>query len=613
VADARSFLSGLLSDPPRFLFFTGKGGVGKTTTAAATAVALADQGARVLLVSTDPASNLDEVLAVALGSSPSPVIDRLDAMNIDPVAAAASYRERVVGPYRGVLPQSAVASIEEQLSGACTVEIAAFDEFTSLLADPTATSAYDHVVFDTAPTGHTLRMLSLPGAWSEFLETNELGATCIGPLAGLSNQKERYRAAVTTLADGKQTLLVLVARPDVIALNEAARAARELGSLGIDNQRLVLNGVFHVKDREDPLAMALSLRSQQALDQLPAPLQALARDEVGLVPFSLVGLDGLRALVADAQQVPSAPSGTTHAQETIDLSALVDDLSERGHGLVLTMGKGGVGKTTMAAAIAVELARRGHVVELTTTDPADHLGAVVGDQDDGFDGRLRVGRIDPAVVTNAYAQEVLSRAGEGLQADALEVLKEDLRSPCTEEIAVFKEFARIVGQANDHFVVLDTAPTGHTILLLDSAESYHRDVTRQSAGSVDPAVRQLLGRLQDPQYTSIFIVALGEATPVHEAGALQRDLLRAGITPTAWIINQSLLAAGVTDPVLRARADQEVPILNEVQQDLSQHVALVPMLADPPTGVDGLVRLLEHSVSLGVNTPAYNSLLSNHR
>ena len=584
-----------MASAPRFMFFTGKGGVGKTSTASAVAVGLADAGRRVLLVSTDPASNLGEVLGVSLSGSPTPVPDvaGLDALDIDPLAAAAAYRERVVGPYRGVLPESAVASVEEQLSGACTVEIAAFDEFTALLADPDTTAAYDHVIFDTAPTGHTLRLLSLPAAWSEFIDTSTLGTSCIGPLSGLTSQHERYREAVATLADAGRTVLVLVSRPDALALGEAARAAAELGALGVGNQRLVVNGVFSAPGSQDPLAAALASRAAAALETLPSELAGLPRDEVPLVAFSPVGVPALRALLDGATPAVEVPGETL--PDTTTLRALVDELAERGRGLVLAMGKGGVGKTTLAAAIAVELARAGHPVELTTTDPAAHLDAVLADEDAA--GTIAVSRIDPERETAAYVAEVLGDAGAMLDDAGRAVLEEDLRSPCTAEIAVFRAFARTVAGATERFVVLDTAPTGHTLLLLDAARAYHREVGRQG-GTVPPEVEALLDRLTDPVLTSVLVVTVPEATPIHEAAALQEDLRRAGIEPFAWVANQSLAVTATTDPLLGARAAAERQRLSEVRARYTSRLALVPMLADTPSGVEALTRLLASPAAL---------------
>jgi arsenite-transporting ATPase len=582
---------GLVSDAPRFVFFTGKGGVGKTSVASAVAVALAGRGTRVLLVSTDPASNLDEVLGTRLGpgSRPVPGVAGLAAANLDPLAAAAAYRERVVGPYRGVLPASAVASIEEQLSGACTVEIAAFDEFTALLADPSATAGFDHVIFDTAPTGHTLRLLSLPGAWTGFIDASTLGTSCIGPLAGLSGQQAAYREALAALADPARTVIVLVARPDPLSLAEADRASGELGKLGITSQRLVINGVLRAPASGDVLAETLAERAGQALDSLPEALAGLPRDEVPLAGWAPVGISGLRALATGVPPVAPAPEPVP-VTGVIPFGELVDDLAAREHGLVMTMGKGGVGKTTLAVAIAAELTRRGHEVELTTTDPAAHLDAVLGSGGTGA-GDLRVSRIDPAEVTAAYVAEVLASAGAGLDGHALAVLEEDLRSPCTEEIAVFRAFAATVAAAEARFVVVDTAPTGHTLLLLDAARAYHREAGRQ-AGGVPPEVEALLGRLTDPAFTQVLIVTLPEATPVHEAAALQADLRRAGIEPAGWVVNQSLHAAGVSDPVLAARAAAETRHIGEITSRHAARAAILPMLPAPPAGPGGITQLL---------------------
>jgi arsenite-transporting ATPase len=486
-----------------------------------------------------------------------------------------------------------VASIEEQLSGACTVEIAAFDEFTTLLADPTATEAYDHVIFDTAPTGHTLRLLSLPAAWSTFIDTNTLGTSCIGPLSGLSSQYDRYRTAVATLADGERTVLVLVSRPDTLALGEAARAASELGALGIDNQRLVVNGVFRTAESTDPLASMLASRATAALEELPIELAGLPRDDVPLLGFSPVGIQALRALLAGG--VAPGEASEVALPDTTSLRSLVDELSERGHGLVLTMGKGGVGKTTLAAAIAMELARSGHAVELATTDPAAHLDAVLASSDTGSSD-VAVSRIDPEYETAVYVAEVLADAGAGLDKAGRAVLEEDLRSPCTAEIAVFRAFARTVAGAVERFVVLDTAPTGHTLLLLDAARSYHREVGHQG-GTVPPEVEMLLDHLTDPGFTAVLVVTVPEATPIHEASALQDDLRRAGVEPFAWIANQSLAATTTTDPLLGARAAAETHRLAEITTRHASRLALVPMLAEAPTGASGLARLFAAPVA----------------
>jgi arsenite-transporting ATPase len=569
-----------LAEPPRHLFFTGKGGVGKTSVACATALALANAGKRVLLVSTDPASNLDEVLATPLASTPRAIAGApgLMAQNLDPHAAAHAYRERMVAPFRSVLPAAALRSIEEQMSGACTVEIAAFDEFAKLLGDPATTTAFDHVVFDTAPTGHTLRLLELPAAWSEFLAESTRGTSCLGPLSGLAANRALYASTHAALADAARTAVVLVARADRRALAEAERTRGELASAGVSNLHLVLNGVFRALDRGDPIAMAMQRQKDAALANLPAGLAPLPRTVLPLLPFDLVGLDAVRALLlppADAATTRTPATASTPATPSMahgDLASLLPDLAARGHGVIMTMGKGGVGKTTVAAAIAVALLQRGHRVHLTTTDPAAHVVDALGGDAHG----IRVSRIDPLAETAAYRDEVLA-AASGLDEAGKALLAEDLRSPCTEEIAVFRAFARVVHEGEGGFVVVDTAPTGHTLLLLDAADAYHREVLR-SRGAVPDEVRALAAHLRDPEFTRMLLVTLPEATPVHEAAALQQDLARAGIRPFAWVINQSLLPLVVSDPLLVRRRANEPRFHAEVAA-LSPRVAVVAWTA----------------------------------
>lgn len=567
--------------PTRVMFFTGKGGVGKTSLACAAAVQLADSGRRVLLVSTDPASNLDEVLGVRLSSRATdvPGVPRLQALNIDPEAAAREYRERVVGPYRGLLPASAVARIEEQLSGACTVEIAAFDEFTALLADTSITAGFEHVIFDTAPTGHTLRLVKLPSAWTGFIDTNTTGTSCLGPLAGLQGKIGLYRDSLAALSNAEVTTVVLVTRPEATALAEAARTSAELAELDIANQRVIVNGVFTARDRSDPIARALEARGHDALRVMPERLAALPRTAVPLLPWAPVGVDELRRVFATGIHSTRATGTPGSVPLPSPLSSLIDDIERGGRGVVLTMGKGGVGKTTAAAAIAVELAERGHEVLLSTTDPAAHVADAIA----GTVPRLRVARIDPAAETQAYTEEVMAASAQDLDARGRDLLEEDLRSPCTEEIAVFRAFARTVSEGQDGFVVLDTAPTGHTLLLLDAAQAYHREVSR-TQGAVPEAVRHLLPRLRDPQFTTVLLVTLAEATPVHEAAQLQEDLRRAGIEPFAWVVNQSFAGTGITDPVLEERGVRERPHLSEVRERLAVRVAWAPWYPEPPVG-----------------------------
>jgi arsenite-transporting ATPase len=578
-----------LDQPPRFLFFTGKGGVGKTSIACGSAVQLAAAGRRVLLVSTDPASNVGQVFGIDIGNriTPVPAVDRLFALEIDPQAAAQAYRDRIVGPVRGVLPEAVVKGIEEQLSGACTTEIAAFDEFTALLVDSALTADYEHIIFDTAPTGHTIRLLQLPGAWSGFLDEGKGDASCLGPLAGLEKQRTQYKAAVDALANPERTRLILVARAQEATLREVARTHEELAEIGLSQQYLVINGVLPREEATlDALAAAIFKREQAALMSIPDVLKALPLDQVALKPFNLVGLDALRQLLVAADLQAIVAEGLPLALAAPSLASLVDLIAADGHGLIMLMGKGGVGKTTLAAAVAVELARRGLPVHLTTSDPAAHLAETLA----GSLEHLAVSRIDPQAETERYRQHVLETKGAKLDSAGRALLEEDLRSPCTEEIAVFQAFSRIIREAGKKFVVMDTAPTGHTLLLLDATGAYHREVSRQMVDAGMHFTTPMM-QLQDPQQTKVLLVTLAETTPVLEAANLQADLRRAGIEPWAWVINNSLAAAGPHSPLLRQRARNELGEIEAVATRHASRYALVPLLKEEPIGVERLLEL----------------------
>ena len=580
----------LLSQPTRHLFFTGKGGVGKTSLSTAVALFLADSGKRVLLVSTDAASNLDEMLGIELKNTPVSVPDvpGLLVLNIDPDNAAESYRQRVVAQMAGDSTDTELATVREQLSGACTTEIASFDEFASLLSDED--QQFDHIVFDTAPTGHTLRLLSLPKAWSGFLAGNDRGASCLGPHSGLKMQEVRFRAALDALSDPSKTTVVLVMRPDAGAIAEASRTSEELHALGLHNQRMVVNGVFHASDPGDTIARAIEVLGAQALAAIPKNLLDLPQDQVPLRAFDTVGVAALRALLGSAQLLGDASTAMSVQVDKCGagLDALADELALAEHGLIMVMGKGGVGKTTIAAALAVGLVQRGKTVHLSTTDPAAHLVGTLSCEVPG----LRVDRIDPVVETQRYVEKIMAAKGPKLDAQERALMLEDLRSPCTEEVAVFHAFSRVVSEARSAFVVLDTAPTGHSLLLMDATGAYHRQMMREFEGHSSGRLVTPLMRLQDPAYTRIILVTLPEITPVSQAQALQDDLRRAQIEPFAWVINKSVSAAGTNDPLLGARLKGEEKQMARISDGLAKRAFVVPWQASPPVGYTGLAGLV---------------------
>ena len=560
----------------KYMFFTGKGGVGKTSIACATAVTLADSDKKVLLVSTDPASNLQDVFSADLTSKGVSIkeVPGLVVANLDPIQAAQDYKESVISPYRGKLPDAVLANMEEQLSGSCTVEIAAFNEFSNFITDKTAEKEYDHIIFDTAPTGHTLRMLQLPSAWTNFISESTHGASCLGQLSGLEERKDIYKQAVDTLADSKATTLVLVSRPDKTPLKEAERASGELADLGVNNQILVMNGVMPSYD--DSVSESLYNKQHAALADIPENIKKLATYSVPLRAYNITGMDNVRALLSkDSFEISDE---TIHATTIPSLKNVIDDLYQNNKKVIFTMGKGGVGKTSVAAAIAFALASKGKKVHLTTTDPAAHLKYVAAETEN-----ITMSHIDEEEELKRYQEEVLSKARATMSEDDIAYIEEDLRSPCTQEIAVFRAFAEVVDKADHEIVVIDTAPTGHTLLLLDSTQSYHREVKR-TQGDIPENVKKLLPRLRNEKETEVIIVTLAETTPVYEAMRLEDDLKRAEITTKWWVINSSMYATETTNRLLKAKASHEIEWINKVDAHTKGNFAVIKWSAEDING-----------------------------
>ena len=560
----------------KYLFFTGKGGVGKTSTACATAVILADEGKKVLLISTDPASNLQDVFNIELNNKGVSIKDvpNLIVVNIDPEEAAQEYKESIVAPYRGKLPDVVIKNMEEQLSGSCSVEIAAFNEFSAFITDEKTEQEYDHIIFDTAPTGHTLRLMQLPSAWSNFISESTHGASCLGQLSGLESKKEIYKQAVETLSNKDMTTLILVSRPEKEPLKEAERASQELKDLGVNNQILIINGVLQSYD--DTVSKSLFDKQREALRNMPPDLKNFVTYEISLRAYNITGTDNVRAfLYEDNDKISSEKINSNRIPK---LKNVIDDLYISGKKVIFTMGKGGVGKTTIAAAIALGLAQKGAKVHLTTTDPAAHVKFVIEESSD-----ITISRIDEETELAKYKEEVLSKARETMGNDDLAYIEEDLRSPCTQEIAVFRAFAQIVEKAKNEVVVIDTAPTGHTLLLLDSTQSYHREISRLQS-DIPESVKNLLPMLRNADETEVLIITLAETTPVYEAMRLESDLKRAGINSKWWIINASLYATETTNKMLKAKASHEIEWINKVDKHSNGNFAVIEWKADEIKG-----------------------------
>jgi len=510
------------------------------------------------------------------------------------VTAAHEYKEKMVAPYRGILPQEAIAQMEEQLSGACTVEIAGFNEFSKYIGDEDIFNSYEHIILDTAPTGHTLRLLSLPAAWNDFIADNQTGSSCLGPVSGLSDYKVIYDNVVSNLKDKNKTLLIMVTRAEKLSFLEASKASVELDKQGMKNQHLIINGVFEEKS-DDKIALSFFKKSHESLKNTPLTLQKLPHTKIGFYPNGVVGINTLRALVRE-EKVAEFDGAHVVLQESLGKTlegitswhTLLDDIEKDKTGVIMTMGKGGVGKTTIASMIASELSSRGHKVTLSTTDPAAHLEYISQKKS----SNLNIERIDPKVEVQRHVQEVISKNEKLLSKEDMDLLKEELSSPCIEEIAIFQAFAKTIAKAKNEFVVLDTAPTGHTLLLLDSSEAYHKEVLKNS-NKEDEELRSLIPKIKDPKYTKILITTLPEATPTHEAKALQNDLSRAGITPYAWVVNRSFAKSKTTNNLLAQKGLNELKYINEIKNDLSKKTVISGWIPQELDNYENLERLCD--------------------
>jgi arsenite-transporting ATPase len=594
-----------------FLFFSGKGGVGKTTMAATTAVYNAMRGKKTLIISTDPASNLGDIFETRIGHKVTPIIANLSAMDIDPDAATEEYREKVIGPMRGVMPDDIMKVLEEQFRSACTTEIAAFDRFTDFLIN----EEFDLVVFDTAPTGHTIRLLELPVDWSKHIEESAKGSgqTCIGPVSSIQGAKEKYDRAIAAMRDGSRTTFHLVLKPEKTSLAETLRARDELNTLGIRNFRVIINGIYPddeiVHSRYANLS-ALQARYLGMIEKtLPYPSSrvTLQSGEIKGLPaitdFAGVVFEGKKAAATEGFHQP----GTF--DQFADGEALTHIIQKkRDTRIVIITGKGGVGKTVTACAVAAHLAGNRQKTLLVTTDPAAHIGQVLDEPIGDSIGRtkslpyLSAARIDQKKSVETYKKKIIEDAvRSGYSDDMLIALREELESPCTEEMAVFEEFAHVIENGDFEYIVFDTAPTGHTLRLLELPYDYARQVElmvqiKKEGGASDRAQRKLeslLGKLKDPAVSVFMLVFYPEYTPIHEAKRTLDDLSLAGIGVQAVIANNVLENGDRNSDFFHQRAEMQQHYLKIANTLFELPVFKIPMFDDEIIGLPKLKQVAE--------------------
>ena len=604
----------------QYVFFSGKGGVGKTSMACMHAVRYADEGKRTLIVTTDPASNLADVFEQPIGHRVTPIqgVPSLWAMEIDPDQATKEYIDRSMAPIRGAFPAQMVQVMEEQMSGPCTAEVAAFDRFTDFLDLPRQNGDnFDVVIFDTAPTGHTIRLLELPAEWSHSIESasQSNGQTCIGPAAAIQDAKRKYERALTVMRDPAQATFVFVLHPEAIAIRETKRATAELAKLDIHTHQIIINGIIAEEERANPLFAARADMQARYLMQIERELR-LPTQRMMLLPFEIKGVDGLRLVAGrffDGDQtslvVAKAPEASAPAQ-VLPPPNFRTHILPNGHRRTLFFaGKGGVGKTIASCLTAVWLARQGFRTLLLTTDPAAHLGDVLGVpvRDEPAPVRrlsnLWAAKIDPKVAAESYKARILEDARHrGRPPEAIRAMAEELDSPCTEEMAAFDKFIDYASQDTWQAVVFDTAPTGHTLRLLELPVDWSKQLDVKIFASVDTAAAddvakrrfgQVIEMMRDPARCTFAFVMYPEATPILEAWRAAKELRTVGIETGMVVANMVIPREQATTPFVRARRDMQEQYLAEIGKRFPVPLVQIPLLPQEIRGLEMLTDLAE--------------------
>ncbi len=599
----------------KFYFFSGKGGVGKTTMSAASAVYYAKQDKKTLIITTDPASNLADVFEQPIGHKITPIkgIEKLFAMELDPDVATAEYKERTLSPLKGLIPEASFAVLEEQLNSPCTAEMAAFDRFTDFLG----VSDFEIVIFDTAPTGHTLRLLELPVEWSGVIEKaandGTGGQTCIGPAAALAQSKSKFDRAISAMRDPKQTTFIFVLRPEVTPLYEAKRSINELLKLGIKSQELIVNGMYPKSACDNPFMLRRFAKQQEFLQKIkdsfsiPVTLMELEAEEIkGKDLLFSTGRKlydkPLSLKDYNPERIESTKDGVIKDFPKIDENVLKLLTPRNGNRrTIFFAGKGGVGKTSVSAATALWIANKGYKTLLLTTDPASHLGQIfeteIKDKPVEYVKNLWITHIDSLKATQDYKENILSEARIKYDKQRVLAIEEELDSPCTEEMATFEKFIELATLKDYQIIVFDTAPTGHTLRLLEMPVDWNKQLeikTFVSTGETEvdkvtkSRFKEVIDMMQDKDKTTFSFVMYPESTPIEEATRAMKELETINVTTGMVVANFILPKAIVTNDYLKKRKLMQDKYLVKMNKRFTSPIVKLQLLTDDLIGKEKL-------------------------
>ena len=581
----------------KFIFFSGKGGVGKTSMACTTAVHYADDGKKTLIVTTDPAANLSDVFEQNIGHQVTKIegLDNLYAMEIDPDKASEEYKARSLEPMRDLFDDEMLKIADEQLSGPCTVEMASFDKFIDFMED----ESYDIIVFDTAPTGHTIRLLELPVDWSKHIEESSKGSgqTCLGPVALIQDSKKKYDDAVLKLRDTKKTDFIFVLQPEQTSIEETIRSSNELNGIGILTTKLIVNGFIPEDEAVNPFFKARYDMQRQYLKKINETFSGVPVKTMELFDAELKGIEMFRK---SAEKLFEDSSDKKSVEKLI-----YPYKGERKN--IFFAGKGGVGKTTMACITAVKASNAGYKTLLLTTDPAAHIGSVldrpVTDEVTKITENLYAVKIDQKKATEEYKKSILQDAKGSFDENTIRAMQEELNSPCTEEMAAFQKFIEYASGDEFEVIVYDTAPTGHTLRLLELPMDWSKQIQLKAGISAqiseaDKEQKQrfdkVIQMLKNDKETTFSFVMYPEKTPIIEAYRASKELEAFGIKTQLVVANLVIPQEQAVSQFFKNRRDMQMKYLKDISIKFEDALLIqIPMLEKEIKGLDMLTKIAD--------------------